>query len=89
LRIVDLEIQGAPSNLTYYYEGIAWFYFKNPDIALDAINKTVPLRSSSSFSMVFAVLFYRLMLGSETEVDLAERLRLKLYMVKGISKLLE
>ena len=26
LKIVDLEIQGAPKNLTYYYEAIAWFF---------------------------------------------------------------
>lgn len=89
--------QGAPPEMEFYYQGIAWFYSRHPHLALDTLQRTVHLRSTSSFSMVFAVLFYRLLLSSsdqedtflEASLDAKERLRMKLYLAKGVGKLLE
>lgn len=74
-----------------YFQGLARFYEKNVRVAMDAIERTVELRAIASFSMIFTMLFYRVILSDNastyfTEVDL---LKMKLYLVKGANKLIE
>lgn len=45
-----------------YFEGLARFYERNVGIAVDAIERTNELRAIASFSMIFTMLFYRVVL---------------------------
>lgn len=91
--LVDLQIQFTSSiieqhDLSTYFEGIALFYERHPSIAVEAITRTNNVRGLSSFSMIFATLFYRVLTTSE-QLDLPEMSKLRLYLIKGVNKLIE
>ena len=85
---VDLQIQGA-GEMTYYFEGIAWFFEHNPILIEELLDLTRPLKSFASFSMVFAILFYRALLSPLNEIVQKQRMRHILYLAKGFNKLIE
>jgi hypothetical protein len=87
--------------LTYYFEGLAWYYEQHPDAAAEAIKRCKSLRTTSSFSMIFALLFYRvLLIPGQTDLSMIspapplycptqDHVKMLLFLGKGIAKLLE
>ncbi|TNV72221.1 hypothetical protein FGO68_gene3890 [Halteria grandinella] len=92
---VDLNIQFMSDyeeqlEMDTYFEGLARFYERNVGIAVDAIERTNELRAIASFSMIFTMLFYRVVLTVQPSVfSDVELLKMKLYLVKGANKLIE
>lgn len=60
--IGDLEELGAYGELLYYYEAVAWYMLANPQVASESLKLCKHLRGISSFSMVFAQMFYQVLL---------------------------
>ncbi len=76
-----------PEDELYYYEGLSWYYALNNHATSDIKHKTKPLKTSASFSMLYALLFYKQILDLNDRKT--ETLKSKLYLAKGVSKLFE